>query len=363
MWSRAQCPSGTKTANDEWSGAKEGEATMRAWQITDWGFENLKIMDLDPPPLGDHEVRVQLRAVSLNYRDLLTVHGFYNPKQPLPLVPCSDGAGEVVEVGAKVSRFKVGDRVAGNFAQAWISDPPVRDKLRSTLGGPLPGMLSQERVLLEEGLVALPDHLSFVEGATLPCAALTAWSAVVRQGRIVPGSTVVCQGTGGVSLFALQFSKTLGARVILTSSSDEKLERGRALGADETINYKDTPQWSKRVRELTGKAGADLVIEVGGAGTFNQSARATRIDGTIALIGNVDSGAGEINLIPILMQNIRVQGVIVGSRDAFEEMNRALVQHRIKPVVDRVFPFENAPDAFEYLASQKHLGKVCIEVG
>jgi NADPH:quinone reductase-like Zn-dependent oxidoreductase len=308
-------------------------------------------------------VLVRLKAVSLNYRDLLTVQGLYNPKQPLPLVPASDGVGDVVRVGEGVTRFKRGDRVAPSFFQRWLGGRPTKAKLLSALGGPLAGTLREEMVLHEEGLVSVPPHLTDEEASCLPCTAVTAWSALVEQGALRPGETVVLLGTGGVSLVALQLAKLVGARVILTSSSDAKLERARAMGADHTINYKTTPDWEKKVRELTGGEGADHVLEVGGGGTFSKSVRATRVGGTISLIGNLAGNATEVVLSPILMQNIRVQGVIVGSRETFEALNKAVARHELRPVVDRVFPFEEARAAFEWMAGQQHFGKIVIRLG
>jgi NADPH:quinone reductase-like Zn-dependent oxidoreductase len=261
-----------------------------------------------------------------------------------------------------VTRVKPGDRVAGIFAQRWLAGEPTREKLSSTLGGPLDGMLTEETVLHEDGLVLVPEHLSWEEAATLPCAAVTAWSALVTQGGVKAGDTVVVLGTGGVSLFALQIAVMHGARVIVTSSRDDKLERVRAMGAWETINYTTVPDWEKKVRELTGGAGADHVVEVGGAGTFAKSVRATRPGGRISLIGVLSGHATEINLNQILMQNIRVQGVIVGSREVFEGLLRAVGAHQLRPVVDRVFPFAEAPAAFSHMAARQHFGKIVIRM-
>jgi NADPH:quinone reductase-like Zn-dependent oxidoreductase len=337
---------------------------VRAYEIQGgFGLEALRLVERpDPTPPAGH-VLVRLRAASLNYRDLLTVQGLYNPKLPLPLVPLSDGAGEVARLGEGVTRFKPGDRVATSFFQRWISGGPTKAKLLSALGGPLDGMLRDHALLHEDGLVRVTPHLTDEEAACLPCAAVTAWSALVEQGELRPGQTVLLLGTGGVSLFALQFAKVTGARVILTSSSDAKLERARTLGADVTINYQATPDWEKKVRELTAGEGADQVLEVGGGGTFPRSVRATRVGGRIALVGNLAGNTTEVNLAPILMQNIRVQGVIVGSRETFEAMNRAVDRHGVRPVVDRVFPFEEARAAFEWMAARQHFGKIVIRIG
>jgi len=335
---------------------------MKVWEIPEFGLDNLRMADRPEPRPGPGDVLVEVRACSLNYRDVMVARGEYDPRQGLPLVPLSDGVGEVVNVGEGVERVAVGDRVASLFAQRWIAGTPGRRELRSTLGSPQDGMLAQRRLLSEEGVVQVPDFLTDVEAATLPCAALTAWSALVTEGRVSPGDTILVQGTGGVATFALQLGLLLGARVIVTSSSDDKLERVRDMGAWKTINYVDTPAWGKAAKALTGGRGVDLVVEVGGAGTMDQSIRAVRPGGTIALIGVLAGGASRVDLTPVLMRGIRVQGVFVGSREGFEEMLRAVEHHELRPVVDRVFPFENAADAFTHLASGAHRGKVCISV-
>jgi NADPH:quinone reductase-like Zn-dependent oxidoreductase len=327
-----------------------------------FGIDSLTLTQRPEPKLGPGQVVIRVKAASLNYRDLLTVKGQYNPKQPLPLVPLSDGVGEVVDVGAGVSRVKTGDRVAGIFAQKWIAGTPSRVELRSTLGGPLDGMLAEYVALSEEGIVHVPAHLSDEEAATLPCAGVTAWSALVTDGGVTAGDTVLVQGTGGVSLFALQFAKLTGARVIITSSSDAKLERARQLGASDTINYKTTPNWEKKTRELTDGAGVDHVVEVGGAGTLAKSLNATRIGGHIAVIGVLSGTATSLDVIPMLMQKLRVCGVMVGSRETFENMNRAIALHQLRPVVDRVFPMADVKEAIRYMESGSHFGKICIRV-
>jgi NADPH:quinone reductase-like Zn-dependent oxidoreductase len=304
-----------------------------------------------------------MRAVSLNYRDLMMVRGHYNPRQPLPLVPCSDGVGEIIAVGDGVTRVAVGDRVATTFSQTWIGGPPTADKLRGTLGGPLDGTLAELVVLAADGVVPVPEHLSDTEAATLPCAALTAWSALVEQGSVTAGDTVLLQGTGGVSIFALLIARTLGARVIVTSSSDVKADRALELGAWRTINYAEDPDWGKTARDLTGGVGVDHVIEVGGAGTLAQSLKAVRVGGHVSVIGVLSGVSSELNIVPMLMQHVRLQGILVGSREGFERMNRALAVHRVHPVVDRIFDFDEAPEAFEYMASAAHFGKICISVG
>jgi NADPH:quinone reductase-like Zn-dependent oxidoreductase len=279
----------------------------------------------------------------------------------LPFVPLSDGVGEVTRVGDGVTRVKVGDRVAGCFMQRWIAGELTDAGAKSGLGGGPPGIGAESIVLPEDGVVKVPEHLSDEEAATLPCAALTAWNALVVQGGIKAGDTVLIQGTGGVSIFALQFARMMGARVIATSSSNEKLERVKKLGASDGINYKETPAWEEKVRELTGGVGVDHVIEVGGAGTFNQSLKAVRIGGTISLIG-VLAGKGDVNLMPILMKNVRVNGIMVGSRDMFEAMNRAIALAQMRPVVDRVFDFKDILAALQHMEAGAHFGKICLRV-
>ncbi|WP_257456471.1 zinc-dependent alcohol dehydrogenase family protein [Archangium lipolyticum] len=336
---------------------------MKAYEIRGgFGLDKLVPCERPDPEPGPFQVRVRVKATSLNYRDLMMVEGRYNPKQKLPLVPNSDGAGVVEAVGQGVTRVKPGDRVMGIFAQAWLGGEPSRAAQGSTLGGPLDGALGDTMILHEDGVVLTPPHLSDEEAATLPCAAVTAWSALVTHGGLKAGDTVLLQGTGGVSIFALQIARMMGARVILTSSRDDKLERARALGAHEGINYVTTPDWDKAARALTGGVGVDHVVEVGGAGTLEKSLRAVRIGGTVSVIGVLSGGAGAVPVTPILMGNLRVQGILVGHRQSFEALNRALTLHGVRPVVDRVFPFAEARAAFDYLKSGAHFGKVVIRV-
>lgn len=336
---------------------------MRAVEIHGgFGLENLALVERPDPRPGPGQVLVRLKAASLNFRDLLTVEGKYNPKQKLPLIPCSDGAGEVVEVGEGVTRVRPGDRVCGIFAQKWISGEPTRERLRSTLGGPLDGTLAELAVFDQEGVVKVPGHLTDEEASTLPCAAVTAWSALVTEGGLTAGGTVLVQGTGGVSLFALQLAKVLGARVIATSSQDEKLARVREMGADEGINYQEVPEWGKRAKELTDGTGVDNVVEVGGAGTLQQSLQAVRFGGTVSLIGNLSGTKTEILLTHIFMQRIRVNGILVGHRESFEAMNRAIALHGLRPAIDRVFSLEEAPAAFGHMAAGGHFGKIVVRI-
>jgi len=336
---------------------------MRAVEIREaFGLGNLALVERPDPVPGPGQVLVRLRAASLNYRDLLTAEGKYNPKQKLPLIPCSDGAGEVIGTGEGVTRFRPGDRVCTVFAQKWIAGRPTRERLRSTLGGPLDGTLAELAVFDQEGLVRTPDPLTDEEASTLPCAAVTAWSALVTEGGITAGDTVLVQGTGGVSLFALQLAKLLGARVIATSSRDEKLARVREMGADETINYREVPNWGARAKEITGGEGVDHVVEVGGAGTLQQSLQALRFGGTVSLIGNLAGTKAELLLTHVFMQKIRVQGILVGDRESFEAMNRAIALNGLKPVIDRVFPLAEAPAAFEHMAAGEHFGKIVVRI-
>jgi NADPH:quinone reductase-like Zn-dependent oxidoreductase len=305
---------------------------------------------------------IRLQAVSLNYRDLLMARGTYNPKLKLPMIPLSDGAGEVVATGAGVTRFKAGDPVIACFMPEWVDGPPDDEKARSALGGGGVGLLAELAVLPEHGLVKVPSHLSAVEAATLPCAGVTAWNALVASGGIKPGDTVLVQGTGGVSLFALQLARLAGARVIATSGNDQKLARALELGAAAGINYKTVPDWDKRARELTGGKGVDMIVEVGGAGTLARSMRAIRIGGCIAMIGVLSGVTAEVNPMPILMKSIRVTGIFVGSRAMFEAMNRAIELGQVHPVVDSVFEFDQAPEALKYLESGAHFGKIVVQI-
>jgi NADPH:quinone reductase-like Zn-dependent oxidoreductase len=336
---------------------------MKAYRLHQFsGPEGWKLEDLSRPTPGPGQVLMRTRAVSLNFRDLLLCKGHYNPRLRLPVIPVSDGAGEVVATGAGATRFRPGERVAVCLMPRWINGLLDETKARSALGAESDGMLAEESVVSEEGLVPIPQHLSYEEAAALPCAGVTAWNAVVTSGGIKPGDIVLVQGTGGVSIFALQFARLAGARVIATSSQDRKLEKVIQLGATDGINYKTTPEWDKKVRELTGGRGADQIIEVGGAGTLATSLRAVRLGGYIALIG-VLSGTGEVNPLPILMKGVRVQGIFVGSRAMFEAMNRAIQVNQLRPVIDRVFPFDEAVAALSYLETGAHFGKVVIRVG
>lgn len=335
---------------------------MNAYEIQSFGIENLRVVQRPRPIPAAGQALVHIRACSLNYRDLMVIKGLYNPKMPLPRVPFSDACGVVEAVGQGVTRVKVGDRVMPIFMQTWIDGPLTDEKSLSALGGAIDGVLAEHAAFDAEGLVHVPAHLSDEEAACLPCAAVTAWNALIVQGKLRAGDVVLVQGTGGVSLFALQFAKAHGARVIATSGSDAKLKRARELGADEGINYKTTPDWDKAVLDLTGGAGVDHVVEVGGAGTLERSLRAVRAGGQVSLIGVLTGLTQDLNIAPILMKQIRIQGIYVGSRAMFERMNRAITINRIVPVVDKVFEFGKAADALGHMESAGHFGKIVVRL-
>jgi len=335
---------------------------MKAYELQQFGFEKLILVDRAEPQPCANEVVVKFHSASLNYRDLMFVKGVYNPKARLPAVPFSDGAGEVVAVGAEAKKWKIGDRVCPIFTQTWIEGPLSIEKRRTTLGaGDLDGVLREYGAFDENGLVEVPGHLSFEEASTLPCAAVTAWNALVVSGNLKAGDTVLTLGTGGVSIFALQFAKMHGARVIATSSSDKKLEKAKDLGADEIINYTKTPDWDKEVLRLTDRIGVDHVVEVGGAGTLSKSLSAVRIGGHVALIG-VLAGGGGLDPRSVLMKAVRMQGILVGSRRMFEDMNKAIEGNRLKAVIDKTFEFNEAPVALKYMETGLHCGKIVIRL-
>lgn len=336
---------------------------MTAWSLPAFGIDALEMKQQPAVELKPGEVLIQVKAASLNYRDLLTVLGRYNPKLHLPRIPASDGAGIVQAVGEGVTRVKPGDRVCATFFQNWIDGRATPEKVRGALGGDIDGMLAEEVVLSEHGVVKIPDYLSFEEAATLPCAALTAWNALVNAAHLTAGETVLIQGTGGVSIFALLFAKAMGARVLGTSGSDAKLERARALGLDDGINYRTQPEWARWVLEQTDGKGADAIVEVGGAGTFSQSLAAVRMGGTVAQIGVLSQSTEPLQIPLILHKQVHLQGIYVGSRAHFEQMNHALEQNLIRPAIDKIYAFHDLPAALRCMQSADHFGKIVVRVG
>jgi len=333
---------------------------MRAWQITAFGLDSLEFVERPTPTAGPGEVLVAVRAISLNFRDLMMVKGAYNPKMSLPRIPCSDGAGEVAQAGSGVTAWKPGDRVAGIFMQNWLGGPLTAAKSKGALGGDIEGMLADYVVLNEAGLVRIPDHLSFQEAATLPCSAVTAWNAL-GSCELKPGRTVLIQGTGGVSIFALQLAKLMGARVLGVSSSDQKLERARALGLDASLNYRENPDWDRWASEETCGEGVDLVIEVGGMGTLARSLKAIRFGDTIAQVGVLTSPSQSFPIPLILHKMARIHGMYVGSRADFLEMNRAVALYQLRPVFEE-FHWSEAREVLKRMEEGSHFGKLVLNV-
>lgn len=340
------------------------EIKVKKYSLKKFGIENLSTTEASPESLKENQVRVKIHAASLNYRDLLMVKGLYDPNvlSKGALIPLSDGAGEVVEVATGVDRFKIGDRVAGTFFQQWLAGDITQEINQSALGGSIDGVLCNYKIFNQDGLVKIPENCSYEEGATLPCAALTAWHALILANKLKAGETVLLQGTGGVSIFALQFAKMSGARVILTSSSNEKLSKAKELGADYLINYKNIPDWAAEAKKITDGRGVDHIIEVGGANTLAQSLKAVKHGGKIAVIGILSGTENCSSILPVLMKAISIQGIYVGSREMFESMNKAISMNKMHPVIDKVFSFEQSSDALRYLESGSHFGKVVIKI-
>ncbi len=333
---------------------------MHIYQIeSNFGLNNLKRSERDEKELGPQEVRLKMDSISLNFRDLLMVKGLYNPRQPLPLIPCSDAAGKIIEIGSEVNDWKVGDAVMPSFFANYEDGLATKQKLSQTLGGPLDGTLRESMVLPERGLIRQPKGWTHAESSTIPCAMLTAWSALHSGDKL---ETVLIQGTGGVSIAALQLAKSLGAKVIATSSSDEKLERLKELGADEVINYKTQTNWGKQVKSLTNGVGVDVVVEVGGAGTLEQSLRAVCVGGCIAMIGVLSGVKSEVNLTSILMRHIRVQGIIVGHKKGMLDLVSHLETTDIRPIISDRFSFDDAVGAFHHMEAAKHFGKIVVNM-
>jgi len=328
------------------------------------GIDALAMTDRPTPRPGPGEVLLRMHAFSLNFRDLLIAKGQYPVSvTSTHLVPVSDGAGEVVEVGSGVTRFKPGDRVVTSFFQGWIDGPLTYPMMGTSLGGGIEGILAEYVSLSQDGVVKIPDGLSCEEAATLPCAAVTAWNALIETGHLKSGQSVLLQGTGGVSIFALQLAHALGARVIVTSSSDQKLARAKALGAEGLINYRTHPEWEKKALEITGGLGVDHLLELGGSGTLTASLQAIGIHGQLSIIGVLTGGIqANIDFLPVLIRTARLQGIFVGSRRMLERVIDAVVEHRIKPVIDRIFPFDEALAAYRLMESGGHFGKIAIRV-
>jgi NADPH:quinone reductase-like Zn-dependent oxidoreductase len=334
---------------------------MKAFEIREFGIDKLALVDHETPTVRPDEVLVRIRAASLNYRDVMVADGAYNPRMKLPAIPLSDAAGEIVETGSEVSGWKAGDRVMPLMVQRWFDGESSEDKRRTATGAGSfwNGVARECAAFRQDAVVRIPEHLSFEEASTLPCAGLTAWHALAVSGDLKPGETVLTLGTGGVSTFAVQFAKLFGARVIATTSSNEKIAKLRELGSDETINYRETEAWDNAVIEMTGGRGVDHVVEVGGAGTLQRSINAARVNGHIAMVGALDT-SGSFNHVPIFMKALRLQGIFVGSKTMFEGMNRAIELSKLRPVIDRTFKFEELPDALNYMQTGSHFGKIVI---
>lgn len=335
---------------------------MRAYQVqTADGFEQIARVTVPEPECGPDDVRIRLTAASLNYRDFGVADGGYYRNNACPVIPLSDGAGVIVEVGAHVSQWQVGQRVSPIFVRDWIDGPPSDAALRTCLGGGVDGVLAEFGVFPQSSVVAVPDAFTDVQAATLPCAGVTAWHALVVSGNLQAGQRVLLLGTGGVSIFALQIAKAMGARVVVTSSSDEKLAQVTSMGADAVVNYRTHPDWHKEVMRLTDGVGVDHVVEVGGPGTLERSLKCTRVGGHVHLIGLLDSPTARVGPMAAVMNLITVRGIYVGSREMHKQLLRFLDEKNISPLIDRRFGFDQAIDAYRYLASGQHMGKVVIE--
>jgi NADPH:quinone reductase-like Zn-dependent oxidoreductase len=333
---------------------------MRVCQFSAFGIDSLEFVERPAPQPGPGEILIQVRAISFNYRDLLLIKGLYNPKLSLPRIPCSDGAGQVLAIGTGVTAFKVGDRVAGIFMQNWLDGPLTAAKAKGALGGDIDGVLAEQIVLNENGAVLIPDHLSYEEAATLPCAAVTAWNALAA-GNLHPGANVLIQGTGGVAIFALQLARLHGARVLGISGSNEKLQRAYALGLDVGLNYREHPDWDQWAREETGGEGVDLVVEVGGVGTLPRSLRALRIGGVIAQVGVLSNSPDPLPIASILHKQARIQGIYVGSRKDFQDLNKAIALGMLRPVGEN-FHWSHARTALLRMEEASHFGKLVLSI-
>lgn len=334
---------------------------MRAWEVSSaYGMENLRLSSRPEPKPGAGQIVVGIKAAALNYRDLLMIDGQLG-QFPLPIVPVSDGAGEVLAVGEAVSQVQVGDKVCPLFFQSWLHGEATAETFSKPLAGPLDGVAQEKMLVDAEGVVKFPPHLSFTEAATLPCAGVTAWRAVGIEAKVASGDIVLVQGTGGVSTFALQFAKRLGATVIVTSSSDAKLERAEALGADHLINYRTTPDWASEALRITDHRGVDVIIEVGGESTFDQSLEAIRVGGQILVIGVLGGFSTPVVIPKIFGKNLRIQGISIGSREHFEDMASHMAEWKLAPAIDKVFPFSELPLALGALRNGTHVGKLVMQ--
>lgn len=334
---------------------------MFAYELQKFGLDGIIANERAQKPVKDNEITVKIEAVCLNYHDFLTALGLANQRLKLPVIPLSDGAGTIVEVGKDVSEFNVGDKVASLFFPQWHSGKPTREKLASVTGETVDGCMQEFFTAPATQFIKAPSNLTAAQASTLPCAALTAWQSLVVDAGIKSGDTVLVQGTGGVSVFALQFAKLLGAEVIVTSSSDEKLERAKALGADHLINYKTIEKWGKAAVEITSGQGVDLVVEVGGSGTFAQSLRAAKIGGHVSVIGVLSGFSDEISVAQIMGKNLTVKGITVGHKESFAEMNTAIQLHNLQPLISTTLAFDNIKEGFELMQSGKHMGKICLQ--
>ncbi len=335
---------------------------MKVIELTRFGVENLRVTQRPVPQPRPGEVLVRIEAVSLNYLDLVLVRGTYLPDLPLPLVPASDGAGVVAGIGAGVSQWKEGDRVTVHYMQDWVTGELTPEAQQSKVGQQRPGVLAEYVTIPAHGLVRTPGHLSPEQASTLPIAGLTAWVGLVEYGKLQVGQTVLTQGTGGVSIAALQIARAAGARVIATSGSNEKLDKLRSLGADAVINYRQVPDWDREVKRLTGGRGVDITLDIAGAETLNQSVRAVKLDGVVGMVGFVSGKELSFDVVQALRGGVQLKGSHVGSRQSFENYVNALEINRIVPVIDKVFPVDQVQEAYQYLESGQHFGKVVIRL-
>jgi len=335
---------------------------MKTIQLSNFGLDNLKLVNTEKPQPGAHDVLVKIEAASFNYLDLMMIKGQYNPKLTFPYIPCSDAAGVVESIGTAVTRWKKGDRVTTHFIQEWITGSKSIPIFQSRTGLEKPGVLSEYISVSEEALIATPANLSSAEASTLPIAGLTAWTGLIDYANLKPGQTILTQGTGGVSIFALQIAKAMGVKVIALSSTADKLARLKALGADEVINYKDTPAWHKEALRLTNGKGVDAILDVVGTDSLTKSVYAVKADGFVGLVGNLSGAVVPFNIYDTVPNNATLRGISVGSRESFEAFARAIELTSLKPVIDRIFPFDATPEAYRYMEGNNFFGKIVISL-